>query len=187
MSRTKNDLLISTFLVLLLIWVVREARDWPFLTRFFPWAIGFPVLALALIQFGIACWNAMRQGLNVEPVNIHHEPIEKAAAEAILDPKLLRQRTLSISAWTLAFALGFWLFGFKVGGLLMTPSFLRFQAHESWKMSILYGLGIYLFFFAGLETALRFPLPSGLIATSLGLQSFDSYLVNPLLNILLRR
>ena len=47
----------------------------------------------------------------------------------------------------------------------------------------MYGFGVYLFFFAGLETALAFPLPPGLIAKSLGLQSFDSYLVDPILNL----
>jgi len=35
--------------------------------------------------------------------------------------------------------------------------------------------------------ALGFPLPPGVIATSLELQSFDWYLVNPLLNVILRR
>ncbi|MFQ5849668.1 MAG: hypothetical protein ACE5JU_03655 [Candidatus Binatia bacterium] len=187
MSRTRNDVLISAFLVLLFIWVVWEAREWPFLTRFFPWAIGFPVLALALMQFALASWQAFRQRMDPEVGAIQGEPGEELEAGAMLDGKLLRQRTLSISAWTIAFALGFWLLGFKVGGLLLSPAFLRFQAHESWKMSILYGLGTYLFFFAGLELALGFPLPPGVIATSLGLRSFDSYVVNPLLNMILRR
>ena len=111
----------------------------------------------------------------------------KTESEAALDPKLLIQRTRSIAAWTIVFALGFWLFGFKVGGLLLSPAFLRFQARETWKMSILYGLGVYLFFLGGFEMALGFPLPPGIIATSLGLQSFDWYAVNPMLNLILRR
>jgi hypothetical protein len=45
----------------------------------------------------------------------------------------------------------------------------------------------YLFFLVGFELALGAPLPAGVIATSLGLQSFDWYLVNPLLNLILRR
>ena len=80
-----------------------------------------------------------------------------------------------------------WLFGFKVGSLLLSLAFLRFPAHESRKMSIVYDLGIYLFFFVGFEMALGVPLPAGVIATSLGLQSFDWYLVNPLLALILRR
>ena len=204
MSRARNDILISAFLVLLLLWVVWEARSWPFRTRLFPWAIGFPVLALAMIQFGLACWKAIRERSYADAVHTHGEPVEKAdagrsghqarlevptgeEAGVVLDPKLERQRTISISAWTVAFALGFYLFGFKVGSLLLSPAFLRFQAEESWKMSVFYGLGIYLFFLVAFELALGTPLPSGVIATSLGLQSFDWYLVSPILNIILGR
>ena len=203
MSRARNDILISAFLVLLLLWVVWEAQGWPFRTRLFPWAIGFPVLALALVQFGLACWDGVRQRLNAVVESSDGGAAETTGAERgghqgrleiptgeevglVLDPKLERERTISISAWTVAFALGFYLFGFKVGSLLLSPAFLRFQAGESWKMSILYGLGIYLFFLVGFEMALRFPLPPGVIAASLGLQSFDWYLVNPLLDLILR-
>lgn len=204
MSRARNDILISAFLVLLLAWVVWEARGWPFRARLFPWAIGFPALALALVQFGLACWDGVRQRLNAAVESSHGGAAEKTGAERgghqarleiptgeevglVLDPKIERERTISISAWTVAFALGFYLFGFKVGSLLLSLAFLRFQAHESWKMSVVYGLGIYLFFLVGFELALGAPLPAGVIATSLGLQSFDWYLVNPFLNLILRR
>jgi len=187
LSRTRNDVLISAFLVLLLVWVVWEARNWPFRTRLFPWSIGIPVLGLALVQFGVASWKALRRRLDSEVDEIKGEPGEKAESGALLEVELLTQRTLSIAAWTIVFALGFWLFGFKVGGLLLSPAFLRFQARESWEMSVYYGLGVYLFFLGVFETALGFPLPPGIIAASLGLQSFDSYVVNPILNLILRR
>lgn len=183
MPRTRNDILISLVLVLLSGWMVWEARDWPFRTRFFPWAIGFPVLVLAVIQLGLSVWKATRGGRDPKVEDVRGRPGDAADAEAAADARLVRQRTLTISAWSVFFALGLWLLGFKVGGLLLSPAFLRFQAHESWRMSILYGLGIYLFFFAGLEMALAFPLPPGALAASLGLQSFDSYVVDPILNL----
>ena len=187
MPRTRNDIVVSAFLVLLLVWVVWEARSWPFRTRLFPWAIGFPVLVLALVQLGLASWRAIRQRSSAKVEGNHGEPGEKADAGVVLDPKLERERTISISAWTVAFALGFWLLGFKVGSLLLSLAFLRFQADESWKLSVLYGLGIYLFFLVAFEMALGVPLAPGVIATSLGLQSFDWYVVTPVLNIILRR
>jgi hypothetical protein len=186
LSRTRIDVLISAFLVLLLVWVVWEARNWPFRTRLFPWSIGFPVLGLALVQFGVASWKAFRRQLDSETDEFQGKPGEIGEPEASLDAELLTQRTLSITAWTIIFALGFWLLGFKVGGSLLSAAFLRLQARETWKMSILYGLGVYLFFLAGFELALGFPLPAGIIAASLGLQSFDWYVVNPILNLLLR-
>jgi hypothetical protein len=187
LSRTRNDVLISAFLVLLLIWIVWEARDWPFRTRLFPWSIGFPVLGLALVQFGIASWKAFRRQLDSGVDELQGERDKKTESEVTLDPKLSSRRTVSIAAWTIVFALGFWLFGFKVGGLVLSAAFLRFQARESRKTSLLYGLGVYLFFLGGFEMALGFPLPPGIIAASLGLQSFDSYVVNPFLNLFVLR
>jgi len=183
LHRTRNDILISGVLVILFLWFVWEARDWPFRTRFFPWAIGFPVLGLAAIQFGLSIWAAFR----AQPA----EAVEKVQGKAVktnemrrsLDASVMRQRTVSIAAWAVCFALGLWILGFKVGGLLLSAAFLRLQAHETWLMSLGYGLAVYLFFFVGLEKALAFALPPGLLAASLGLQSFDSYLVNPLLNL----
>ena len=182
MPRTRNDILISLFLVLLFGWMVWAARDWPFRTRFFPWAIGFPILALAVIQLGASIWKGMRGSKSSDVDDVQGGPEDGVEAE--VDPKVLRQRTLTILTWSVAYALGLWLFGFKVGGLLLTPAFLRFQAHESWLISILYALGVYLFFFAGLEIALAFPLPPGLIAKSLGLQSFDLYVMQPILSLI---
>jgi hypothetical protein len=187
LSRTRNDILISAFLVLFLLWVVWEARSWPFRTRLFPWAVGFPVLALALLQLAHSLWQAIRQRSTEETNGISSQAGEIAVAGVAPDPTLVGPRTLSIAAWTVAFALGFWLFGFKVGGLLLSLVFLRFQARESWTVSVLYGLGVYLFFFLGFELAMGVPLPAGLIAISLGLQSFDWYLVNPLLDTILQR
>ena len=86
MSRTRNDVLISAFLVLLLVWVVWEARDWPFRTRLFPWSIGFPVLGLALVQLGIASWKATRRQMDSAVDEVQSEPGEKAESEATLDP-----------------------------------------------------------------------------------------------------
>ena len=172
--RGKTDICIGVFLVLLISWMLWEAQDWPARTRFFPLAIGFPVLALSIIQLALSLWRGLRPATGGDG---------EAVAVTTVEAQLLRQRTLTISAWAVVFALGLWLLGFKLGGLLIAPAFLRFQAHESWATSILYGLGVYLFFFAGLEMALAFPLPHGWLASSLGLQSFDSYVVNPILNL----
>lgn len=180
MSRNRVDILIGLFLVALLAWAVWEAQDWRFRTRFFPWAIGFPVLALAAVHLGLSVWTAMRPP---KPEEGREEPEPPADSGPPPDPSLVRRRTLEISAWAVAFALGLWLLGFKVGGLVLSPAFLRFQARETRTTSLVYGFGVYLFFFAGLETALAFPLPPGLIARSLGLQSFDSYLVDPILDL----
>ncbi len=169
--RNRTDIVIGVLLVALLLWAVWEAQDWPARTRFFPLAVGYPVLVMAGVHLACSLWLGLRSP----------EPAVEAAAP--LDPAVVRRRTLEISFWAVAFAVGLWLLGFKVGGLVMPVLFLRFQARELWRTSLLYGLGVYLFFKGGLEEALSFPLPPGRIAHSLGLYSFDSYLTDPILNL----
>lgn len=176
----RTDIGIGVVLVTLLAWAVWEAQDWPARTRFFPLAIGYPVLAMAVMHLGYSLWLGLRPAGTGPAVE---EPEPAAEAGVPLDPAAVRVRTLQISAWAVAFAMGLWLLGFKVGGLVIPPVFLRFQAREPWGTSLLYGLVVYLFFFGGLERALSFPLPPGRIAHSLDLYSFDSYLVDPILNL----
>ena len=178
--RNRTDVGIGVLLVTLLSWAVWEAQGWPARTRFFPLAIGYPVLALSAMHLVYSLWLGLR------PVRLGQGRAEvEPAAEGgiVLDPVVVRRRTLEISFWAVTFALGLYLLGFKVGGLVIPTIFLRFQARELWRTSLLYSLGVYIFFKIGLEEALSFPLPAGQIAFGLGLYSFDSYLIDPILNL----
>ena len=179
--RNRTDIVIGVLLVTLLSGAVWEAQGWPARTRFFPLAIGYPVLAMALMHLAYSLWLGLR------PPRFGHGPVAPqpvAEAGPVLAPALVRRRTLEISFWAVIFALGLWLLGFKVGGLVIPMLFLRFQAREIWRTSLLYSLGVYIFFKIGLEEALSFPLPPGRIAYGLGLYSFDSYLIDPILNLI---
>ena len=178
--RNRTDVGIGVLLVTLLSWAVWEAQGWPARTRFFPLAIGFPVLAMAVMHLAYSLWLGLRSPTLGQG---RAEPEPAPSAGPVLEPALVRRRTLEISFWAVAFALGLWLLGFKVGGLIVPTIFLRFQARERWSTSLLYSLGVYIFFKGGLEEALSFPLPAGRIAYSLGLYSFDSYLIDPILNL----
>lgn len=178
--RNRTDVVIGVLLVTLLSWAVWEAQGWPARTRFFPLAIGYPVLAMSVMHLAYSLWLGLRplsfeQGLAA--------PDPAADAGPPLAPAMVRRRTLEISFWAVAFAVGLYLLGFKVGGLVLPTIFLRFQAHETWLTSLLYSMGVYVFFKIGLEEALSFPLPDGQLAYALGLYSFDSYLMDPVLNL----
>ena len=178
--RNRTDVIIGVLLVTLLSWSVWEAQGWPARTRFFPLAIGYPVLAMAVMHLVYSLWLGLR------PARFDRGPAApQPAVEAgpVLEPAMVRRRTLEISFWAVMFALGLYLLGFKVGGLVIPVIFLRFQARELWRTSLLYSLGVYVFFKIGLEEALSFPLPAGQIAFGLGLYSFDSYLIDPVLNL----
>ncbi len=179
--RNRTDIVIGVLLVTLLSWAVWEAQGWPARTRFFPLAIGYPVLALSVMHLAYSLWLGLR------PLGFGHDPASPepvAEAGPVLEPAVVRRRTMEISVWAVAFALGLYLLGFKVGGLVIPTIFLRYQARELWRTSLLYSLGVYVFFKIGLEEALSFPLPAGQIAFGLGFYSFDSYLIDPVLNLL---
>ncbi len=178
--RNRTDITIGALLVVLLSWAVWEAQDWPARTRFFPLAIGYPVLVMAVMHLAYSLWLGLRPPVPASAAETSQAAMDEGPP---MDPALVRRRTLEISVWAVLFALGLWLLGFKVGGLVIPPIFLRFQARETWRTSVLYGFVVYLFFWGGLERALSFPLPPGRIAYSLGLYSFDSYLTDPLLNL----
>ena len=179
--RNRTDIVIGVLLVTLLSWAVWEAQGWPARTRFFPLAIGYPVLAMAVMHLAYSLWLGLRP-LRFDQGPAAADPL--AEAGPIIDPAVERKRTLEISFWAVAFAVGLYLLGFKVGGLVIPTIFLHYQARETWGTSLGYSLGVYVFFKIGLEEALSFPLPAGQIAYGLGLYSFDSYLVDPILNLI---
>jgi hypothetical protein len=206
MQRPRLDLLFSALIVLLLLWVVWEARDWPFRTRLFPWMLGIPVLGLALLQLGVAAWHsgvARRAGSVAPPpaaplaappsapapvwppmAAAMAAPVEPPAAS---DPRQARARALGIIAWMLVFFAAIWLFGFRWGASAATVVFLRFYAREAWSTSLALGLGMYLFFLVVLEAGLSVPLPAGLIPQALGIGALDVAPVATLLRGLLGR
>ena len=179
--RNRTDISIGVLLVAVLSWAVWEAQGWPARTRFFPLAIGYPVLGMAGMHLAYSLWLGLRPPRPGEGVAA---PSPVADAGPFIEPAVVRERTLQISFWAVAFAFGLYLLGFKVGGLVIPTIFLRYQAHELWRTTILYSLGVYVFFKIGLEEALSFPLPAGQLAYAMGLYSFDSYLIDPVLNLL---
>lgn len=195
MARKKLELGFSLLIVLLLAWAMWEAQAWPLRTRMFPLAIGLPVLGIALLQLAVATWGLRRRQPAAPLASLEagasgalgHERGLAAAAEApggLSYAGEARRRAVAIVAWTVAFALGLWLLGFKVGSPLLSFAFLRFAARESTRTSATIAVATYLFFLLVFELALNVPFSPGLIAQSLGLQSFDWYLVTPLLQAL---
>jgi hypothetical protein len=195
MRRARLDLLLSALLVLLMVWVIWEARDWPFRTRLFPWMLGLPVLALALFQLGVAVRN-VASPRPVEPaadglllVPAPRPATDDTAAAAPItttEPRVARARAVALIAWMVAFFVAIWLLGFRLGAPLASLAFLRLYARESWSASLGLSLGMYLFFVV-LEAGLSVPLPAGVIPQALGFAAWDVSLVSALRRALLGR
>ena len=173
MSKKRIEFFFSVLIVLFLVWVLWEARNWPAPSRLFPWSLGFTVLGLALIQVVVAWRATVKAGGNAaltqrELDGEREKPKAGAgsgvAGDLVVPQEVVRRRTWTICIWILGFFFGIWLLGFKFGSLGLTFAFLRFTAKETWLISTAIALGTYLFFWLIFDIALRVPLGSGLIA-----------------------
>jgi hypothetical protein len=173
-----SDLIIAVCVVLVLLWFVLEARFWPFHSRLFPWSIGFTALGLAIIQVFIS----LRQVVLAHRNEAHNRPESNATR---VDRSVL-WRLLTIGAWIPLFLAGIWLFGFRLGSLLLTVSFLKLGAREGYSKCLGVGLMNYLFFLIVFDLMLGVPLFDGALAQWLRTESLDKALVRYLVVVVAR-
>jgi putative tricarboxylic transport membrane protein len=200
------ELVTCTVVAVLAAWALWVARSWPFQTRLFPWCIGFPVLALAVVQLGVSARRLALAEAEVKgpaPESSGGTPLPQPLdpATSIYDlearamamereaeagtPAEQRGRPITIVAWCFAFALVISLLGFKIGGSLCTLLFLWLTARESWKVTTGLTIGTYLFFIITGDLLKLAELDPGLAAQWLGVNSLDAFLLDPLRESLL--
>jgi TctA family transporter len=139
------------FVVSLFVWALWEARDWWFRARLFPWAIGFPGLAVALIQLFL-------DGRIVIKTRGEHG-LDRAGPES---PFIIR-RTLDITGWILGFFAAIWLLGFPVAVPLATFLYLKAGVRERWPIAVALTLLAWIAFYGLFDYALGIPFPPGLL------------------------
>lgn len=187
MSQKRIEFLFSILVVVFLGWVLWEARVWPLHSRIFPWSIGTVVLGLALAQLISSVRKVMHDGMSagmntVPPQNRTAREMEDAGQVAESEDALpldrsTRRRMVAMCSWILVFFLGVWLLGFRVGSFVLTAGFLKLAAFERWSVSLVAGGVSYAFFLLVFHLLLQAPLPPGLLAEALGLNSLDHYFV----------
>lgn len=159
----RRDALFSLFLVLVFAWAVWVARDWQFRVRLFPWAIGIPILALAIAQLALDLRRGRRPVTSDKAADTRPPatPETSVEIEPPLDPTLVRRRTASIVGWILGFFLAIWLLGFPIAVPLCTFLYLKFAARENWLISILLTAVAWGFLYGLFERMLHLPFPEG--------------------------
>lgn len=148
-------------LIFFIVWVY-EARDWRLQARLYPWALGFPMVILALIQV-ILDMKGYKAKETSDAVPVDFQFTKE------IDPALAKKRAIVMFTWFFGFLLGVWLLGFPISIVLMMFSYLRFQGKESWVLSIVLTVIAYGFFWALFVKVLTLPFPEGHIFTWLGL------------------
>ncbi|MEK7377305.1 MAG: tripartite tricarboxylate transporter permease, partial [Candidatus Binatota bacterium] len=149
--RFSRGALFSASIVVLLGLALWQSRNFGYRAGLFPWAIGFPVLALAIVQLGKELLGfekkprATEFGLEVGPE---------------ISPELAYRRTLLILGWTIGFFVGIWLLGFSLAVPTTIILYLKF-AKEKWPITLALALVAWLFFYGLFDYALHVPFPDG--------------------------
>ena len=135
-----------------------QSRDFGFRAGLFPWAIGAPVLALAVLLLVLQV--ARREKLPEGGL---------AMTDTGLPASVERRRTAGILGWITGILVAIWLLGFTLGGALCTFLSLKAGSGERWRLALTFTAGAAAFVYFVFDRGLRVPLPPGQIFVWLGM------------------
>ena len=160
----KPQVLFSLVILIFLIVFVYVAKDWRLQARLYPWAIGVPMIVLALLHI----YNEVsgRADKSKESTAVA-TPTDYQFTQGI-DKNLARRRTINIFCWIFGFFAGIWLIGFSYMVPLFVFLYLKLQSRESWGLSIGLTAGAWLIFWGLFNQLLKLPFPPGKVMDWLG-------------------
>lgn len=177
-SRYSNSFMTVLFLVIFTV-MVAISSNYPPGARFMVFVVGFPAIALCLLQLFLDA-RARRRGTASADGQDDLRKAEATAAkatghsvqfdagamlapEAALDPRERIRREAIVWGYFLALIAGIILFGFHLAVPVFLIFFLRLRAHASWIISLgSAALAAFILFFA-FEHVLHISLHSGFI------------------------
>jgi hypothetical protein len=140
---------------------VYQAQEWRLQARLYPYAIGIPMIILAIAQV-ILDLKGFRPKKTSDGAPVDFQ------FSTNVDPALARRRTINIFVWILGFFVGIVFLGFTITIPLLVFSYLKFQGREGWLISIVLTVCAWLMFYGLFVRLLVLPFPEGLIFTWLG-------------------
>ena len=143
------DPLFTLAIIVIFAWALWESKGFGFRAGLFPWVIGYPVLAMAVVQFVLELMGRGRGG------GLESE------LELDLPQEVIRRRTVGILLWIFGFFLLIWLLGFSLAVPVTTFFYLKFTGGEKWLLTITFTVLSWAFFYGVFEYALKIPFPEG--------------------------
>jgi putative tricarboxylic transport membrane protein len=134
-----------------------QSRGFGVRAGLFPWAIGFPLLALGVLQ------------LYFDVARSDQRPA--TLTDADLPPSVIAHRTAVAFGWIVGFPLAIWLLGFTIGGLLCVFLALKVGSREPWPISLAITAAMGTFIYGIFDWALHVPFPPGALFDWIGLTS----------------
>ena len=130
------------------------SRNFGYRAGLFPWAIGFPTLALLTVQLILDFMGKGSRG--------SLESMAEAGAEEM--PKsVVYSRTVAILGWIGGAYLLIWVLGFPIAMPLTTLLYLKIAGREKWPITIAMTLVAGIFFYGLFDYALHIPFPDPVI------------------------
>ena len=155
-----------SFLVLIFFgYWVWEAWEWRLQARLYPWAIGFPMILLAVINIVQEFRGPKEEGEGA-PANT---PADFQLTQTV-DWDVAVKRTSNILSWIVGFMAGIWLLGFSITVAGMTFGYLKIQSKEGWPMSLILTASAWLIYYVVFERTLLLPFPEGQVFRWLGIE-----------------
>ncbi len=177
LSKYSNSAM-TLLMLLIFVTMVAVASRYPAGARFMPFVLGFPAIALCLLQLFLDArerrMTAKTAGLSeIEKAEaqvarfvgkpIHFDVGDLLLPQTDLDPREQVRRELIAWGYFLGFIAGIILFGFHISVPIFLMLFLRLRAKASWRMTIgLTAIASFVLFFA-FENVLRISLHRGFI------------------------
>jgi hypothetical protein len=182
LSRYSNSFM-TLFMLLVFTGMVLVASRYPAGARFMPFVIGFPAIALCLLQLFLDARERKREregavaDAGLSEIQKAEAQVSRAAgrpihfdvgnlllpAEAGIAPGEQLRREGIAWAYFIALIVGVILFGFHVSVPVFLLVFLRYRAALSWKISLAATLGASFVLFFAFERVLRISLHPGFI------------------------
>ncbi len=143
----------SLFIVITFICALWQSMGFNVRAGLFPWAIGFPVLALAIVQF-------VMDFLGKEGRRSEDSPGE---AEIELPSDVVNRRTAGIFVWIVSYFVAIWLLGFSIAAPFCTFIQLKIGAKEKWLITLILSGAAWAFIFGVFDRLLHVPFPPGIL------------------------
>lgn len=160
--KLRARLIFSLSAILFFAYFIYEAREWRLQARLYPWAIGIPMLVLALLHFFLEL-----VGVSDRKASSGDAPVDFRFTQS-MDSTVARARTITILSWILGFLVAIWLLGFALAIPALAFGYLKLQSREGWGISIGLTGVVWLLFWGLFERLLRLPFPEGQLFTWLG-------------------
>lgn len=171
----------TVFMLLVFSTMVIIASRYPAGARFMPYVLGFPAIALCILQLFLDARDRRLAAAATVEKPIGMETAEEQASRATghqmhfdvgeillpsdhgLDPKMYLQREAIVWGYFLALIVGIIFFGFHLTVPIFLALFLRYRAERSWQMSIGLSAAASIFIFGIFAYVLHLSLHPGFI------------------------